>query len=396
MMKHSFSPPPYSDGPSQESQAPTPNDIVIAVMGITGAGKTTFIQHFCRQDLNVGHGLQSCTSKVEVVPCVMPNGKKIFLIDTPGFDDTYRPDTDILREIADWLAQAYQFHVRLTGIIYLHRITDVRIGGSGMKNLRMFRKLCGERGLGSVVLATTMWSLCPAVDACRREDQLVHQNDLWKYLVGHGARVFRQDDDAVSGQQIINYLINRAQPVTLDIQREMVDQGLKLGETSAGREVQEELEKLQQKHKKEMCEIRQEMEEAIREKDEERQEELREYRAQVDRQMTQAAEQTRQLEASREQLRREMKEQHSREIEQLRNEVTRRQQELERTSKENNDRYRELQKELKDYKDKVDRSEMKEGFYFEHMRTCPSCSTGHLYNDQLPSTTFCYRCNRSF
>ena len=335
------------------------------------------------------------TSNVDVVPCIMPNNKKIFLIDTPGFDDTYRSDTEILREIADWLAQAYQFQVRLTGIIYLHRITDVRIGGSGMKNLRMFRKLCGEQGLGSVVLATTMWSLCPAADARRREDQLVNQNDLWKFLVGRGARVFRQDDGAVSGQKIIDYLINRAQPVTLDIQREMVDQGLKLAETGAGREVQEELERLKEKHEKEMREIRQEMEEAIKEKDEERQEELREYRAQIDRQMREAAEQTKQLEASREQLRREMKEQHSREIEQLRNEIARRQQELERTSRENNERYEELQKEVKDYKDKVNRSQMKEGFYYEYKRTCPRCSTSWLY-DELPSIGYCAVCKRNF
>jgi hypothetical protein len=335
------------------------------------------------------------TSKVEIVPCIMPNGKKIFLVDTPGFDDTYRSDTDILREIADWLAQAYQFRVRLTGIIYLHRIIDVRIGGAGMKNLRMFRKLCGEQGLGSVILATTMWSLCPAADASRREDQLVHQNDLWKFLVGRGARVFRQDDGAVSGQKIIDHLIKRAQPVTLDIQREMVDQGLKLADTGAGREVQEELERLKEKHDKEMREIRQEMEEAIREKDEERQEELREYRTQVDRQMREAAEQTRQLESSREQLRREMKEQHSREIEQLRNEVVRRQQELERTSKENNKRYDELQKEVKNYKDKVNRSKMKEGFYYEYKRTCPRCDISWLSNE-LPSTTYCRVCNKHF
>jgi hypothetical protein len=37
------------------------------------------------------------------------------------------------------------------------------------------------------------------------------------------ARVFRQGDGAVSGQKIIDHLINRAQPVTLDIQRKMVD-----------------------------------------------------------------------------------------------------------------------------------------------------------------------------
>jgi hypothetical protein len=335
------------------------------------------------------------TSKVEIVPCIMPNGKKIFLVDTPGFDDTYRSDTDILREIADWLAQAYQFRVRLTGIIYLHRIIDVRIGGAGMKNLRMFRKLCGEQGLGSVVLATTMWSLCPAADASRREDQLVHQNDLWKFLVGRGARVFRQDDGAVSGQKIIDHLIKRAQPVTLDIQREMVDQGLKLADTGAGREVQAELERLKEKHDKEMREIRQEMEEAIKEKDEERQEELREYRTQVDRQMREAAEQTRQLEASREQLRREMKEQHSREIEQLRNEVARRQQELERTSRENNERYEELQKEVRDYKDKMNRSKMKEGFYYEYKRTCPGCKYDWLSNED-PSTIYCAICKKNF
>jgi rubrerythrin len=335
------------------------------------------------------------TSKVEIVPCIMPNGKKIFLIDTPGFDDTYRSDTDILREIADWLAQAYQFRVRLTGIIYLHRIIDVRIGGSGMKNLRMFRKLCGEGGLGSVVLATTMWSLCPAEDAKRREEQLVHQNDLWQFLVGKGASVFRQDNGAVSGQKIIDHLVNRAQPVTLDIQREMVDQGLKLGDTGAGREVQEELEKLKEKHAKEMREIREDMEEAIKEKDEERQAELREYRTQVDRQMKEAAEQSRQLEASREQLRQEMKEQHAREIEQLRNEVNRRQKELERTSKENRERYEALQKEIKDYKDKVERSQMKEGFYYKHMRPCPYCGIQWLGND-LSLLTYCTVCRKKY
>jgi hypothetical protein len=31
--------------------------------------------------------------------------------------DTYRLDTDILREITDWLAQAYQFQVKLAGIL---------------------------------------------------------------------------------------------------------------------------------------------------------------------------------------------------------------------------------------------------------------------------------------
>jgi len=37
-----------------------PEDIVIAVMGITGSGKTTFINHFSEKELMIGHGLDSC------------------------------------------------------------------------------------------------------------------------------------------------------------------------------------------------------------------------------------------------------------------------------------------------------------------------------------------------
>jgi hypothetical protein len=33
-------------------------------MGVTGAGKTSFIQHFTRQKLAVGEGLESCKLRV--------------------------------------------------------------------------------------------------------------------------------------------------------------------------------------------------------------------------------------------------------------------------------------------------------------------------------------------
>jgi hypothetical protein len=325
----------------------------------------------------------------------MPNGRKIFLIDTPGFDDSYRSDTEILGEIADWLAQTYQFKIRLTGLIYLHRIIDIRVGGSGMKNLRMFRKVCGERGLASVVLATTMWSLCPEADAARREEQLVQKDDLWKHLVGRGARIFRQDRGVESGQKILDYLINLGQPVTLEIQREMVDQNKTLAETAAGLEVQEELEKLKKKHDEEMREIRQDMDEALREKDEERQRELREYQSQIDDQMRAAAQQAKKLEMSREGLRREMKEQHQREIGQLREEIWKRQQELESTSRENTQRYTQLMKELEDFKTKASRSEMKEGYHYEFKRKCPRCSAEYVFND-VCSTIYCRVCRESF
>ena len=35
-------------------------DIYIAVMGMTGAGKSTFISHCMEEEVVIGHGMQSC------------------------------------------------------------------------------------------------------------------------------------------------------------------------------------------------------------------------------------------------------------------------------------------------------------------------------------------------
>lgn len=51
-----------------------PEDVIIAVMGITGCGKTSFVNQFTDDDhkLVVGHGLESCMSSrfaSSVAPC---------------------------------------------------------------------------------------------------------------------------------------------------------------------------------------------------------------------------------------------------------------------------------------------------------------------------------------
>jgi predicted GTPase len=55
--------------------------------------------------LKIGHGLRSCTSEVHFSDPFMVNGRKVVLFDTPGFDDTNRSDTEILTEIAVFLAE---------------------------------------------------------------------------------------------------------------------------------------------------------------------------------------------------------------------------------------------------------------------------------------------------
>ena len=56
----------------------------------------------------VGHELQSCTSSLQhvIIPHPTDEGRRIVLVDTPGFDDTYVGDAEILRRIALWLARS--------------------------------------------------------------------------------------------------------------------------------------------------------------------------------------------------------------------------------------------------------------------------------------------------
>jgi len=60
--------------------------------------------------MKVGHMLTSCTAHLEPV-VVNPGDKypslknnRVIIVDTPGFDDTYVGDVEILKRIATWLA----------------------------------------------------------------------------------------------------------------------------------------------------------------------------------------------------------------------------------------------------------------------------------------------------
>ena len=57
-------------------------------------------------DSGIGHDLESCSSEILVVKMSFPefSDYNIVFVDTPGFDDTKRSDTEVLRMIADWLA----------------------------------------------------------------------------------------------------------------------------------------------------------------------------------------------------------------------------------------------------------------------------------------------------
>jgi hypothetical protein len=156
----------------------------------------------------------------------------VAVVDTPGFDDTKRSDAEILDEIVQFLVFQYQLGISLKGIVYLHRITDNKMQGTAQRYFEMFKRLCGDKTMANVVLLTTMWGeLKDEGMGLRRDQQLRRQ--FWNVMESQGSSIRRFDGSSDMAEAIICRLMRRPN-VILDIQRELVDQGKRLDETSAG------------------------------------------------------------------------------------------------------------------------------------------------------------------
>ena len=153
----------------------------------------------------------------------------------------------------------------MNGVIYLHRISDPRIGGNTKRNLRMFRELCGESALKNVFIALTNCGRVTKEEGDRREREYRESPNSFKPLLDAGAQLVRHDTGATSAMSIVDALI-RKNPTKLQIQIEL-DEGRTLEETGAGSVLKEEIKALAEKHKAEMQALQVEMEEATRGKE---------------------------------------------------------------------------------------------------------------------------------
>jgi len=165
------------------------------------------------------------------------------------------------------------------------------MGATAKKNLRMFTQLCGENNFGNLRIVTTNWSHVDETEGNRREASLT--KGAFKPLLDGGAVMRRQDKELESARQIINELKYKS-PVTLKIQEEL-NAGKALGDTSAGAVIIEEMKELQKKHVKELEDLKNEMEEAMKANDDELQAELDEERQKLEEMMARAEQDQRML-----------------------------------------------------------------------------------------------------
>lgn len=202
------------------------------------------------------------------------DGQTVTLIDTPGFDDTERSDADILALVASYMAQSYEEGMLLTGVIFVHPISQQRLLGSEARRNRLFKKILGEDAYRRVTIATTMWNQVPEREAESRMDQRRNRNDIWGDMVNRGAKVVRHDDNEASATAIIRNLMQFKSPVELQLQKELLEVEGQIGLTSAGKQLDEDLGAVISKLRSEI--------DALRREGAERSEEMSELRQKLE------------------------------------------------------------------------------------------------------------------
>ncbi|KAJ5169243.1 uncharacterized protein N7482_004837 [Penicillium canariense] len=286
---------------------PKPTDKFFLVMGMTGSGKSTFIARCTGEDVTVGHGLYSCTSSIDLFD-FQCDGHKVYLIDTPGFNDTSRSDIDTLSILATYLGASYANGVRIHGILMLHPISDNRISGSTMRNLDMMKAMCGFETYSNLAIATTMWSERSSTYE-QREAQLLSDERFFGDLVARGARLFRHNEkgrpdylaQVTSAQRIVTHLIHQSEkyaPAVLQLQHEVIDQQKVIGQTKAGIVLAGDLYKARQAHERELQNLKAKLAAEVDQRNAEHAAAIRELKADLEKQMKKAEQDKRALEKS--------------------------------------------------------------------------------------------------
>ena len=128
---------------------------------------------------------------------------------------------------------SYSRRITLSGILQFHNISENRMRGTPRKNLQVFEELCGSKALKNVILTTTYWDCITEELGSKREAQL--KSMFWKPMTSNGAQVARFHPQTYESAWDLIDRFGTADVPALKVQEEMVDQGMKLHETSAFR-----------------------------------------------------------------------------------------------------------------------------------------------------------------
>lgn len=179
------------------------------------------------------------------------------------------------------MAYSYEMKQKFIGVIYMHDISITRVSGITVRNIGLFKAAVGEVAAKNVVVVASKWDLVDSSVAEQRQAELMEEPDFFSTIMKAGGTMQKHGrGDSPLG--IIRYILQKHH-VTLEIQREMVDEGKKLNETAAGdilnQEIAKALAEVKVAHQIQMDELKRHMEDVNKRAEEraEEQKRLAEY-----------------------------------------------------------------------------------------------------------------------
>src|SRR5689334_12781830 len=93
----------------------------LLILGLTGAGKSSFINTLCQADVARIDNFTACTQMVNEYRLTHRN-EELVLVDSPGFGDALEQDDLYKQAVSSFCSK----HV-VSGLIYVSRMTETRI-----------------------------------------------------------------------------------------------------------------------------------------------------------------------------------------------------------------------------------------------------------------------------
>jgi hypothetical protein len=144
----------------------------------------------------------------------------------------------------------YKRGIKVSGLIYFHQISNLKVEGTPLRNWRAFEGICGQH-FNKVVLATTMWGSVDDEVGGKRELDL---QDFWRVNIARGWSMQRFLRDRPSAADVLAPILEHPKTQPLQLQREISDFRLSLKQTTVARALFLQLEALlrdfEQEHEK--------------------------------------------------------------------------------------------------------------------------------------------------
>ncbi|TEB18248.1 hypothetical protein FA13DRAFT_1746236 [Coprinellus micaceus] len=190
---------------------------LIIVLGLTGAGKSHFINVARHRDPKKSRRKRApsrATLAGEENPTVrhfimnhrlgVPRDSPLILVDTPGLDHRRRSDHYILKRLDSWLERMCTNDTRLGGIVYLHDASD----GRTLPHTSMLPLLSERRLAQRIVIVTSKWDrLSSRSTDFEAERKILEHTTFCKAIRQHGGQVCHFDNNPDSAWEVLDFLL---------------------------------------------------------------------------------------------------------------------------------------------------------------------------------------------